>query len=186
MSKYTEEEINLFLQREDAQINDNGSITWSIDNTQGRKPGTFLQRPPGAAPLITEDTAADLVAKKWEPYENMEAFERWRFRQKFIPWGPEKDTGKGGYVYFIRATEEPFYIKIGRASDPFKRISGIQSASPVKLNPLVFVQVPHMKQFEKLFHEYFAPKRIRGEWFDIRPKDVYELLNKFWKETNID
>ena len=183
MPKYTNKEIELFLRREDAQINDNGSITWSISNTQHKKPGTFLRRPPGAAPLITEETGADMAIKKWEPYENMEAFERWRFRQTFLPNAVEEIIGKEGYIYFIHATEEPFYIKIGCSVEPCKRFNSIQTASPISLEPLVMVLVPHMTQFEKLFHEYFAKKRIRGEWFDIEPRDVYELLNKFWKET---
>ena len=182
MPKYTDNEVNQFINDSDAQQNDSGSITWALNNKYNKKPGTFLRRPPGAAPLITEETGADMVAKKWEPYENMEAFERWRFRQTHLP---EQARGKlkPGYIYFIQAVEEPFYIKIGCSVEPCKRLNAIQTASPIKLEPLAIVSVPHINQFEKLFHEYFVKKRVRGEWFDIEPRDVYELLNKFWKET---
>ena len=181
MPKYTETELLHLIENGDAQVNESGSITWSINNTYDNKPGTFLKRPPGAAPLITEKTAANLVAKKWEPYENMEAFERWRFRRKFLPDGWEKK--KLGYIYFVQAIGEPFYIKIGQAKDPLQRTADLQVGSPVILELLAAVRVEQMNQFEKLFHEYFASKRKHGEWFDIRPMDVYELLNKFWKQT---
>ena len=61
MSKYTEEELDSLLASGDAQRNENGSITWAADNTHNKKPGTWLVRPPEAAPLITSETGMELA-----------------------------------------------------------------------------------------------------------------------------
>ena len=66
MSKYTDEELAEFLVSGDAQENDDGSVTWAVDNSHNRKPGTWLRRPPQAAPLITEDTGAGLARIRQE------------------------------------------------------------------------------------------------------------------------
>ena len=59
MSKYTDEELAEFLVSGDAQKHEDGQITWSVDNSLGKKPGTYLSRPPQAAPLYDSDTGAD-------------------------------------------------------------------------------------------------------------------------------
>ena len=66
MSKYTDEELDSLLASGDAQENEDGSITWAVDNTQGKKPGTWLIRPPQAAPLINEETATALALRRHE------------------------------------------------------------------------------------------------------------------------
>jgi len=61
MPTYTDEELEQFIISGDAQENESGSVTWAVDNQYGKKPGTFLRRPPGAAPLIDEDSAKELA-----------------------------------------------------------------------------------------------------------------------------
>ncbi len=63
---YTDEELEGLLASGDAQENDGGSITWTANNSYNKKPGTFLVRPPQAAPLITTDTGADLARIRQE------------------------------------------------------------------------------------------------------------------------
>jgi hypothetical protein len=61
MSKYTQEELDSLLASGDAQKNENGSITWAVDNAYDKKPGTWLVRPPEAAPLITPEKGVELA-----------------------------------------------------------------------------------------------------------------------------
>lgn len=66
MPKYTDEEIDALLLSGDVQENDDGSVTWAADNSFDKKPGTWLRRPPKAAPLITTDTGAELAKIRQE------------------------------------------------------------------------------------------------------------------------
>ncbi len=63
---YTDEELEGLLASGDAQENEDGSVTWTVSNTYDKKPGTWLVRPPQAAPLITTDTGADLARIRQE------------------------------------------------------------------------------------------------------------------------
>ncbi len=63
---YTDEELEGLLASGDAQENEDGSVTWAANNIYDKKPGTWLVRPPQAAPLITTDTGADLARIRQE------------------------------------------------------------------------------------------------------------------------
>ena len=66
MSKYTDEELEEFLASGDAQKNEDGSVTWAVDNSLEKKPGTWLVRPPQAAPLISTETGTDMARLRYE------------------------------------------------------------------------------------------------------------------------
>jgi hypothetical protein len=66
-------------------------------------------------------------------------------------------------VYFIRCTATNL-VKIGFATDPFRRFSKIQSDSPAKLELLAIE--PGEKDHETEIHSKFADLRRRGEWFE--------------------
>ncbi len=66
MSKYTDEELEHLLTSGEAQKNEDGSITWAADNSYDKKPGTWLVRPPQAAPLITSETGQELAIVRKE------------------------------------------------------------------------------------------------------------------------
>ena len=61
MPTYTDDELERLITSGDAQKNDDGSITWAVNNSLDKKPGTWLRRPPKAAPLITEETGAEMA-----------------------------------------------------------------------------------------------------------------------------
>ncbi len=66
MSKYTDEDLESLLASGDAQRNEDGSITWTTENAHDKKPGTWLERPPQAAPLITQETSIDMAKLRHE------------------------------------------------------------------------------------------------------------------------
>jgi len=69
-------------------------------------------------------------------------------------------------IYAMQCLCPDAYIKIGRALDPWSRLSGMQSCCPYKL---VLVRVLPVNQNvaaqEKRLHERFKEYHLRGEWY---------------------
>ena len=74
-------------------------------------------------------------------------------------------------VYFIGSRAGP--IKIGMAADPGRRLSGLQTSSPVDLH-LLAVTVGGVAA-EKAYHSRFRKHHIRGEWFLPAPEIQAEI-----------
>ena len=66
-------------------------------------------------------------------------------------------------IYFIQSGDDG-PIKIGQAQDVFRRLSGLQVASPETLKVIGVIEGVSPKH-EKRLHRRFAKYRIRGEWF---------------------
>lgn len=69
------------------------------------------------------------------------------------------------YVYAISRADGP--IKIGFTTQPRRRRSGLDTASPAKLDLLFFVE--GSRAHERHLHQVLAAHRIRGEWFSPHP-----------------
>jgi len=65
--------------------------------------------------------------------------------------------------YFIEA-ENLDRVKIGKAKDPLKRLSDLQTSSCVNLSLRCTVTTP-----ESILHRFFAKDRCCGEWFQKTP-----------------
>lgn len=65
------------------------------------------------------------------------------------------------YVYFIAAPER---VKIGFATNPWKRFSKIQSDSPERLEIVGLEEGDKVREIE--LHIKFAADRVHGEWFN--------------------
>lgn len=94
------------------------------------------------------------------------------------------------YMYIIQM-ENTGQVKIGTARNPWKRLIGLQTASPYKLNMLYFTMATD--QDEKDNHELFKKYRLQGEWFLPHPSifEGIEYLKKWdkrdgwnWKNFN--
>lgn len=76
-------------------------------------------------------------------------------------------------VYFI---SDGFFVKIGRATNVFERLRELQIANPSRL--IILAVYPSCKadvaDDEKMYHELFEEKRVRGEWFYLTDSDFYE------------
>jgi hypothetical protein len=99
--------------------------------------------------------------------------------RRFIDWQGEFNreehyeklqAGKRkGYVYFARAVTTGM-IKIGFSSNPWARISELQTGSADVLE-LASV-VPGTREDEAALHERFKPHRVNREWFSPAPELV--------------
>jgi hypothetical protein len=68
------------------------------------------------------------------------------------------------YVYAVEGAEQ---VKFGKAMDVVARFGSLQTGSPIDLVLLGFVLGP--KTLEKQIHQWAAPFRRRGEWFNKSP-----------------
>ena len=82
-----------------------------------------------------------------------------------------------GWIYLVRADGTDRY-KIGKSINPTKRLSSLQTSSPYRLSLLAKTQVADMKKEEAFLHDYFQDNRVTGEWFELTPKRVEEVI---WK-----
>lgn len=91
-----------------------------------------------------------------------------RHRAIMPDWRTEK---KAQSVYFIHSASGG--IKIGTAIDVSKRLKGLQTAHPVKLELLA--QTTGGRAVEQAYHARFAEHRLHGEWFAPHPDILAEI-----------
>lgn len=83
------------------------------------------------------------------------------------------------YVYVIALDREKGPSKVGIASDPKKRLAGLQTAHHQKLHLVGHWETPDRsiaRVIEDSFHQVMAADRLSGEWFDMPPKRCMALL----------
>ena len=78
-----------------------------------------------------------------------------------------------GYVYLIQSPTTAY--KIGRTQDPDDRIKTFSVKLPFEVNYIRLIYTDDMYALEKALHDYFADKRINGEWFELEDADVTYL-----------
>lgn len=78
-----------------------------------------------------------------------------------------------GYVYVMRAVgEEEGAFKIGRSSDPWKRLEQLSRQTGRELELVDYWPSDDCVSAEKAAHRRFAGSRLRGEWFHLSWLDV--------------
>lgn len=80
------------------------------------------------------------------------------------------------YVYLMHDIANGYY-KIGISKDPQYRERTLQSEKPTieKICAKEFPTRQIAEAFEAALHKTYAPKRIRGEWFNLTGRDVVDL-----------
>ena len=77
-----------------------------------------------------------------------------------------------GQVYFVQEDESHF-VKIGKAQDVSKRLSGLQVGSPHVLSIYHTVQCPDdYSDAERCLGEMFRTNHVRGEWYKLDEVDL--------------
>jgi hypothetical protein len=72
---------------------------------------------------------------------------------------PPEKPNQTTYTYFVL---KDGFVKIGKSTDPTKRMEGLNVGSPTKLSPILVIP----KNIEKELHVRFAKHRRHGEWFE--------------------
>lgn len=83
-----------------------------------------------------------------------------------------------GYIYFLSDNNE--YVKIGKAINLDARIESIKL--PEKPTLLHSVKVYDYDKAEKIFHDYYAECRKRGEWFSLDAKQKANIQNGYYPD----
>lgn len=105
--------------------------------------------------------------------EYREAIRR-RFRGRPRKVAQERPLVEATTVYLIRAVTTGL-IKIGKATDPARRLSVLQVGSPDRLEVVALIPDP-LNLLERRLHMTFAKQRSHGEWY--RPCADLEALIK--------
>jgi hypothetical protein len=81
-------------------------------------------------------------------------------------------------VYFIQAGGTG-PIKIGKTGgDPMRRLSDLQTGSPVPLRLIGIIETREIASSERAFHRAFESDRLHGEWFRPSRELVAELRKR--------
>ncbi len=96
---------------------------------------------------------------------------------------PERSYELGNCVYVVQPRGRAGIFKIGVSRNLDKRISGMQTSIPEKLD--VILQITgrddiwhgfYPENLEKELHELFAEQRMEGEWFRLDDKNFHDEL----------
>lgn len=76
-----------------------------------------------------------------------------------------KDLGTRGFRNIFEYL--PDYYKIGIATDPKRRLSGMQTGTPHKLTLESVIETDDAKSVESELHSINSMRHYRGEWFQL-------------------
>lgn len=79
------------------------------------------------------------------------------------------------FVYVIQAGEDG-PVKIGSAARPTWRVGELQVANWQELKLRASIPIKGCGYYEKLAHGIAASKCVRGEWFDLTPREAVETI----------
>ena len=83
-------------------------------------------------------------------------------------------------VYFIAENENDDHnslrVKIGHSGNIRGRLRTLQTGSPYDLKLMGWIESDDDKQLELTLHGRYSDKRIRLEWFCLKPEDVFNEL----------
>lgn len=65
-------------------------------------------------------------------------------------------------------------VKIGWSVSPFDRVKALQCGSPDYL--LIYALIPGERKSEKVLHEVFEDRRVKGEWFDNSDGEIVDTF----------
>jgi len=78
-----------------------------------------------------------------------------------------------GYVYLLQADNGLY--KIGQTKVIDQRIKQLVVSLPYELELVLTIESEFYKEIEATFHEQFADKRARGEWFELSEADIEHI-----------
>lgn len=85
-----------------------------------------------------------------------------------------KHSKENNFKTYIMIDHNTGFYKIGKSKNPYFREKTLQSEKPTIEMLLVINQ-----DIEKVLHQEFSNKRVRGEWFQLECEDVEYLRKKY-------
>ena len=81
---------------------------------------------------------------------------------------------EGAFIYIVKSGD---FYKIGYASSLSGRLHNFEGANPNGIELIWAAVFTEYKKLEKMIHERFNEKRVKGEWFKLNEEDI-ELIKK--------
>lgn len=75
-----------------------------------------------------------------------------------------------GYVYICGYDN---VVKIGKSSQPDKRIANLNTANPKEIQIYMIVECLDMDLVESRMHKYFDKAHVKGEWYELTSEMKY-------------
>jgi hypothetical protein len=98
-------------------------------------------------------------------------------RKPIIAWEGKDEEIPGPQVYIVKSSGG---YKIGSTTkDAYKRLESLQTGNESELSLIMTIKTSKHKETEKLLHEFFKEKHIRGEWFALNDDDLVLIQNAF-------
>lgn len=97
-------------------------------------------------------------------------------------------TPKRGTLYIIAPTDnhnKPYKIGITTGQDLSKRLTALQTSHWLDLK--IYYKSPlleNVESLEKMLHNKYNHKRVRGEWFNIDQNDIKNIMSECEKMEN--
>ena len=82
---------------------------------------------------------------------------------------------RSGHIYILK-NEGIGYYKIGRSTQPRRRIDNIQTSNPYHIDTVGVFPVNNAVELEMFLHLQLARYRVRLEWFKLPDEILKELL----------
>ncbi len=80
---------------------------------------------------------------------------------------------KNGCVYFFKHTGlEPIKVGYSTSNDPYKRFEQFKTYAPFGAEIVFFERSSMALGCERIIHEKFSEKRLKGEWFILTQEDL--------------
>jgi hypothetical protein len=99
--------------------------------------------------------------------------------------GSYYDETEDSYVYVMYNEINKLY-KIGITSQIERRRANISTQSGCKIEMVLFIQLhtgydEKARDIERLLHEFFANRRVMGEWFRLDVRCLIAINSLFWE-----
>ncbi|MBD0344566.1 MAG: GIY-YIG nuclease family protein [Coleofasciculus sp. Co-bin14] len=85
----------------------------------------------------------------------------------------ESTSNSNRFIYVLKSGT---YYKIGIAKDVAERLRNLQTGNPIEIALVSASFFENAPRFETRLHEAFSDYRTRGEWFELPPGKLEELI----------
>jgi len=93
---------------------------------------------------------------------------------------PEQNNAETEQEYVYGIGHPHGYVKIGRSTDPDRRLKSHQTGCPYELWIIVQIPVDDSRTVEEELQEHLADSHVRGEWYELSYIE-YDMLADMMK-----